>query len=117
MQQRLPEIESVCGQMLITECQLLRPESCILAQLSPDIHVQPPVTERQRQIQEARMEQVLHRYASYPQVCLDLVCRMHIGIPHMQAQPISITIAACDWLYPLAFTASLKLLEAKAWLV
>ena len=69
IERRMPYPESQHDQQVIRDCQLLHPASCLLAQLNTDVHVQPPVTERQRQVQDARMEQVLHCYASHPQVC------------------------------------------------
>ena len=47
---------------------------CLLARKAADIIIRPPVTERQGQVQAARIQEVLTRYALHPEVSMLLSC-------------------------------------------
>lgn len=49
-------------------------EACWLARTANDITLLPAVTEKQRQVQETRIKDVLQRYALYPEVRGSVVC-------------------------------------------
>lgn len=69
-----------------------QPKAFWLAQTAKDITVQPAVTDKQRQVQEQRIQDVLQRYALYPQVRLsdsDSSCSMLIRAPQAAVHHLS----------------------------
>ena len=87
LKMRVPD--PACSSNEASKLELL-PTDCLLAQEAADIVIYPPVTERQGQVQTARIQEVVMEYASYSQVITACCCtafKLEALCSFLSAQP------------------------------